>query len=189
MRQSPPNRRVSFPLRHRLLRLAWMVTWTLLASWTPVPLRSWRRALLKLFGARLGPNSDVRGSARVWYPPNLVIGRSSMLAARVNCYNMGMVTIGDHVIVSQDAELIGGTHDVDAESFDLITKPIVVGDWCWIASGATVGPGVTMAEGAVLGARGVAFSALERWTVYAGNPARAIRERRHPARDRRTTGK
>ena len=61
----------SFSLRNRLLRAAWNVSWALLASWTPPQMRFWRRFLLKLFGAQLGESSDVRGSARVWYPPHL----------------------------------------------------------------------------------------------------------------------
>jgi putative colanic acid biosynthesis acetyltransferase WcaF len=53
----------------------------------------------------------------------------------------------------------------------------VLGARSWVAAGAFVGPGVTLGEGAVLGARGVAFGDLEPWTVYIGNPAREIRKR------------
>jgi acetyltransferase-like isoleucine patch superfamily enzyme len=40
------------------------------------------------------------------------------------------------------------------------------------------GPGMTVAQEAVLGARGCAFKDLEAWTVYGGNPARALKRRR-----------
>lgn len=174
----------SFPLRHRLFRAAWIVTWAVLAQWTPPPLHGWRRLLLNLFGARLAPTARVYGRARVWYPPNLVMGAHSVLGPTANCYCMDRVTIGAFVVVSQGAELCGGTHLPDDPDFQLVTKPIVIGDKAWIAADAFVGPGVTVGEGAVLGARAVAFRDLEPWTIYAGNPARPLRERRWPA-DRR----
>jgi putative colanic acid biosynthesis acetyltransferase WcaF len=168
----------SFSLWHRATRAIWGVTWLLLASWTPPQMGAWRCFLLRLFGAKIGKYSDVRGSARVWYPANLVLEDHTILAERVNCYNMALVKVGAWSIISQRATLCGGTHDVDRRDFKLIVKPIMLEPYCWVASEAFVGPGVTMCEGSVLGARGVAFRDLLPWTVYAGNPAQRIRERK-----------
>jgi putative colanic acid biosynthesis acetyltransferase WcaF len=55
--------------------------------------------------------------------------------------------------------------------------PISVGDQAWICADAFVGPGVTVEEGAVVGARAVAVSDVEPWTVVAGNPASHVRDR------------
>jgi putative colanic acid biosynthesis acetyltransferase WcaF len=167
----------SFPLRHRLFRAAWTTAWTLLARWTPPPLHPWRRLVLRAFGARLAPGARVHASARVWYPPNLAMGPHSVLGPRANCYSMDRVTIGAYATVSQGAQLCGGTHDVDGGHFQLVTRPIAIGDHAWIAADAFVGPGVTVGEGAVLGACGVAFRDLDPWTIHAGNPARKLRAR------------
>ncbi|MGK6306489.1 putative colanic acid biosynthesis acetyltransferase [Variovorax sp. DT-64] len=167
----------SFSLRNRLLRAAWNVSWALLASWTPPQMRFWRRFLLKLFGAKLGESSDVRGSARVWYPPHLHLADRALLAERVNCYNMAPITLGRAALVSQGAHLCAGSHDIASETFQLTASPIVIGASAWIAAEAFVGPGVEVGEGAVLGARGVAFRSLDAWTVYGGNPAKAIKPR------------
>jgi putative colanic acid biosynthesis acetyltransferase WcaF len=59
----------------------------------------------------------------------------------------------------------------------LILKPIVIGANAWIAADAFVGPGVTIGDGAVLAARGVAVRDIEPWTVHGGNPAKLIRVR------------
>jgi putative colanic acid biosynthesis acetyltransferase WcaF len=105
------------------------------------------------------------------------MGDGALIAGLVDCYNMALVELGDGALVSQGAVLCAGTHDVDDPSFPLITKPILLGQDCWVASEAFVCPGVTVGPGAVLGARAVAAKDLEPWTIYAGNPARAIRSR------------
>ena len=168
----------SFTLRNRLLRGAWTVTWLLLAAWTPRQLHVWRRFLLRLFGADMAGTADVRGSARVWFPPHLVMADGALIGPRVTCYNMGRVSLGAGALVSQGAHLCAGSHDVDSPVYQLVARPISLGPRVWIAAEAFVGPGVRVGEGAVLGARGVAFRDLDPWTVYAGNPAVALRMRR-----------
>lgn len=168
----------SFTARQRLFRLAWNVTWWALASWTPPPFHPWRRFLLRVFGASLEALTDVRGSARVWYPPNLTMRYRSMIAARVNCYNMDHIELDEHAIVSQGAHLCAGTHDPDDQNFQLRTAPIRIGRNAWIAAEAFVGPGVTIGEGAVLGARAVASKDLAPGMIYVGNPAQPKRRRR-----------
>jgi putative colanic acid biosynthesis acetyltransferase WcaF len=90
---------------------------------------------------------------------------------------MARVHLGRDALVSQGAQLCTGTHQIDDPGFPLRTKPIIIGPKAWIAANAFVGPGVDIGEGAVLGACAVAFSNLRPWTVWAGNPARFLRER------------
>jgi len=172
------QRGASFSLRNRLFRAFWNTSWLLLAAWTPAPFHPWRRLLLRLFGARIAPTARIYGSARIWYPPHLQMGEYAVLGPRANCYCQAPVTIEAHATVSQDAELVTGTHDIDDPHFQLVARPVRVGRHAWVAAGAFVGPGVTIGEGAVLGARAVAFSDLAPWTVYAGNPAKVLRQRR-----------
>ena len=173
----PQEERPSFSLSNRLERALWILTWGLLASWTPPPMRGWRRFLLRCFGATMGAGSDVRCGARVWYPRHLHMGAASVLASGVRCYNMAPITIGAGAIVSQGAHLCAGSHDITSPVFQLTTRPINIGAKAWIAADAFVGPGVDVGEGAVLGARGVTFRSLEPWGVYAGNPAQRIKQR------------
>ena len=163
------------------MRALWIPVWFVGASWTPRQWKAWRRLLLRAFGARMGPGSDVRGSARVWYPPLLEVHADALVGPHVNCYTMGLIVIGRGALVSQGAHLCAGTHDIDSADFQLKARPIHVGARAWIAAEAFVGPGTRIGEGAVVGARAVAFGELKPWTVYSGNPARAIRARRHTA--------
>jgi putative colanic acid biosynthesis acetyltransferase WcaF len=168
----------SFSLANRIYRLTWMMTWALLASWTPPPLHRWRAFLLRLFGARVAPGVHVYGSARIWSPANLTLGRRAGVGPRAILYSMGPITIDEYVVISQGAHICAGTHDVGDAHFQLQARPIHIGTRAWIAAEAFVGPGVTVGAGAVLGARACAMRDLDPWTIYSGNPAQAIRPRR-----------
>jgi putative colanic acid biosynthesis acetyltransferase WcaF len=90
---------------------------------------------------------------------------------------MAQIVLGERAIVSQDATLCAGTHDVTDRHFQLQVRPIALGADAWVAAEAFVGPGVTLGEGAVLGARAVAFKDLDPWTIYVGNPCTALKPR------------
>jgi putative colanic acid biosynthesis acetyltransferase WcaF len=168
----------SFSRANRLYRLAFGITWTLLAAWTPPPMRGWRRWLLRRFGATLAPTANVYGSARIWSPANLIMDDYAAIGPRATIYAMAPIRLGPYAIVSQGAHLCAGTHDIESADFQLRSSPIHVGARAWIAAEAFVGPGVEVGDGAVLGARGCAMRNLDAWTVYSGNPAAPIRPRR-----------
>nr|WP_020184869.1 hypothetical protein [Methylopila sp. 73B] len=179
--------RPTFSRRQRLARLGWRALWLVAARWTPPPLFAWRAAVLRLCGARIAPGARVYPSVAIWWPPNLAMGAHASLGPGVICYDVAPITIEAYAIVSQRAHLCAGGHDIDDPTFPLVARPIVIGRGAWIAAEAFVAPGVTLGEGAVLGARAVATRDLAPWTVYVGNPATAGRQRRrdgaaHPAR-------
>ncbi|MBD8554081.1 putative colanic acid biosynthesis acetyltransferase [Rhizobium sp. CFBP 8762] len=164
----------TFTNRFRFQRLLWMVTWRCLAGWTPPQANAWRLWLLRRFGATLADTARVNSRTTVWWPGNLTMGQHSSFGPGANCYNVAPVTIGDFCNVSQGAHLCTASHNIQEPSFALTFKPIVLHANSWVAAETFVGPGVTVGEGAVLGARGVAFRTLQPWTTYAGNPAQPV---------------
>lgn len=56
-----------------------------------------------------------------------------------------------------------------------LARPIRIGRAAWIGFDCCVLPGVTIGEGAVVGARSVVRNDVEPFTIVAGNPARTIR--------------
>lgn len=155
-----------------------MLGWALLASWTPPQARSWRRVLMRLFGARIAPTANIYSSARIWSPANLVVEDYACIGPRVTVNSMAQITFERYALASQGAHLFPGTHDIEDERFQLKAHPIVVKYRAWVAAEAFVGPGVTLGDGAVLGARACAFGDLDPWMVYVGNPARPLKPRR-----------
>jgi putative colanic acid biosynthesis acetyltransferase WcaF len=160
-----------------MFRAVWSMVWLIMAAWTPVYFQGWRRFLLRLFGAKISPTANIYPTARIWYPPNLEMHDHSCLGPRVTCYSMDRIVLGAKSVVSQGAHLCAGTHDISDPDFRLLHRPIHVGRDAWLAAESFVGPGVSIGEGAVLGARAVTFSDLEPWTVYAGNRAVKIKTR------------
>ncbi len=165
----------------RVSRLAWTVTWALLARWTPVPLHGWRRLLLRIFGARIGADAVIYPSARVWAPWNLVMHSGSCLAEGADCYNVATVTIGTGAIVSQRAYLCTAGHDLHRSDFPLIAGPISIGAGAWVAAEAFVGPGVTIGERGVAAARAVVVHSVGPDEIVASNPAKVIGRRKREA--------
>ena len=164
--------------KHQMIRLMWGVVWAVFARPLPRSVGSgWKRLLLRLFGAKLHSTAVVYSSAKVYYPANLVMGEYSCLASDVDCYNVDKITIGANTTVSQGAYLCTASHDITNPLNPLITSPIVIGDQAWIAADAFVGMGVTIGEGAVVGARAAVFKDVEPWTVVGGNPAKFIKKR------------
>lgn len=137
----------------------------------------WRAFLLRLFGARLGPNVRVRASVRIEIPWNLSIGSNSSIGDFAIVYCLGPITIGRNSSVSQYAHLCAGTHETNTRRMLLLRPPITIGDYVWIATDVFVGPGVTIGDGTLVGARSSVFSDLPPGVVAVGSPARPIRPR------------
>jgi len=144
----------------------------------------WRRFLLRRFGAKIADSVHVMRTSKVTCPWNLTMGRNSCLGEGAHAYCLGPITIEDRVSISQNVHLCAGTHDYTRPDMPLIRPPITVKTDAWLAADSFVGPGVTVGEGAILGARGCAFTDLEPWTIYGGNPAKAIKARPYAGSER-----
>ena len=156
------------------------VLWTLalpLFRFSPRPFFGWRRFVLRLFGARIGNGAHVYPSARVYLPWNLTLGAEASIGEWALIYNLGPVTIGDRATISHRAHLCAGTHDYLDPALPLLRLPIVIGPQAWVCADAFIGPGVTVGEGAVIGAAAVVTRDVEAWSVVGGNPARLIKRR------------
>lgn len=101
----------------------------------------------------------------------------SCIGPKVDCYNQGKISIGNQTNISQKTYLCASTHDFTIFNFPLILKPIQIGNQVWIAADAFIAPGISIGEGAVVGAKAAVFKNVDAWTVVGGNPAKFIKER------------
>jgi len=167
----------TFSLGNRFKRAMWAITWLCFARWTPPPAHRIRIALLRVFGAQVSWKAYVYPNVEIWAPWNLVIDDYGTLARNVICYNIAPIVVGKRAVVSQGAHLCTGSHDFLDPAFPLTARPIFIGRRAWVCADAFVGPGVTLGDGAILAAAGMAHRDLLPWSIYGGNPANLIRER------------
>ncbi len=142
---------------------------------SPLPWPSLLRvSLLRLFGAKVGIQNVIRSGVNISFPWRFVSGDHVWIGEDAAILTLAMVTLGSHVCISQKAYLCTGSHDWRKDTFDLITRPIVVEDECWVAAQAFVGAGVTVGRGSVVSAGAVAMKSIPPDSLVTGNPA-AIR--------------
>ncbi|MEO6924298.1 MAG: putative colanic acid biosynthesis acetyltransferase [Bryocella sp.] len=173
--------RPAFSLGNRARRATWNVAWLLLYRASLRPMHGWRAMLLRAFGATLGSNCHFYPKSKVWAPWNLTCEDHVAAGDGVEIYNPSPVYLASHVILSQDCYLCGATHEYNDAGFPLVSYRMRVGAYAWMCARSSVAPGVNVGDGAVLGLGAVATKDLDAWTVYAGNPAVAVKARvRHP---------
>ena len=172
-----PYHRASFGLGNRLARLLWQAVYLLFYRTSPRPFHAWRALLLRLFGAKLGPGCHFYPSGKVWAPWNLVCEDCCTLGDGAEIYNPSPIYLESHCVISQQAYVCGATHDYNDPEFPMISYPMRLGAYSWICARASVGPGVKVGAGAVLGLGSVATRDLEPFGVYAGAPAQKLKER------------
>lgn len=93
-----------------------------------------------------------------------------------NCLMMaaGTITIEDDAQVAANVQLISNNHDIHDRKI-LVCNPVVLKKNCWIGAGASILPGVTVGENAIVGAGSVVTKDVEANTIVAGNPAKVIK--------------
>jgi len=166
-------------LKSKLGRVIWNVVWLLLFRLTPRGnlFRPWRIALLKLFGAKVQWSSNVLPSCKIWQPWNLTMGAYACLSENVDCYTVAPIVIGEQTTISQGVKLCTAGHDITSKIMELTYKPITIGANVWVAGWSIILPGVTIGEGAVVGAGSVVTRDVAPWSVVAGNPAKFVKKR------------
>jgi len=133
--------------------------------------------LLKLFGAKVGSNINIKPCVNIKYPWLLEIGNNVWLGE--NCWidNLGRIQIGNNVSISQGAILLTGNHNYKKEAFDLMIGEIVLEDGVWVGAKSVVCPGLTMHLHSILSVGSVLTKDAEAYGIYQGNPAVYMKKR------------
>lgn len=126
---------------------------------------------------------------RIIGDPRVIIGRD----AYINCFSMiaGEITIGANVLISQYVNIWGrahrfqekdrliwdqyGRHGIDDQGYDVAA--VAIGRGAWIGPHVTVFRGITIGEGAVIGANSVVTGDVPAFGICYGTPARVVRYR------------
>ncbi len=165
------------PGRPLVIQMLWFLVGLPLLRCPMIPFNGFRCALLRVFGARVGPGVVVKPGVRVKYPWLLIVGANAWLGEDCWIDNLVPVEIGANACVSQGAYLCTGNHDWSDRAFGLIAAPITVEEGAWVGARSVVCPGVTLGPLAILTAGSVAQKSIPASEIHSGNPAVFRRQR------------
>lgn len=128
----------------------------------------------ELFLGNIGENSRVMPPVTVVRGNSVKIGRNVTVMNNALFMAAGGITIEDDVLVAANVQIISNNHDLHDHAV-LTCKPVHLKRNCWIGAGATILPGITVGENAVVGAGAVVTKDVEDNTVVGGNPAKVLK--------------
>lgn len=128
----------------------------------------------ELFTGGLGKDSRVLPPFYANLAANIHIGNNVVIMPYCKCMSAGNIYIEDDARIALNVSLLTNNHDLYERDI-LTVKDIRICKNAWIGAGATILPGVTIGENAVVGAASVVTKDVAPNTVVAGNPARVIR--------------
>ena len=106
------------------------------------------------------------------------IGRGSIVNSGTILDGRGAeLRIGEYVDIAPNVRIWTLDHDPNSPRHAERPRPVTIENYVWIASGATILPGVTLGQGCVVAAGSVVTRDVEAYAVVGGIPARKIGER------------
>lgn len=109
-------------------------------------------------------------------------GRGLVVNSNTYFHGIGGITIGDDVLIGPNVVISSGEHQYRTGRMPVKLQPIVpkritIGDGVWIGANAVIMPGITLAEGTIVGAGAVVTKSTQPYTIVAGVPAKQIGSR------------
>jgi acetyltransferase-like isoleucine patch superfamily enzyme len=143
-----------------------------------LPFRFLRLTFMKLFLENCGKRVYFSRNIDIRKPKNISIGNYVILNKRVLLDGRGgLLIIGNNVDIAQDCNIWTLEHDTHSDFHSIEGKPVIIGDYVWIASRATILPGVTIGKGAVVASGAVVTKDVPQNAIVGGVPAKIIGHR------------
>lgn len=142
--------------------------------------KKFRQWCAKGFCKAIGDNVNIEKGAYI--PDDLIIGNNSGIG--VNAEIGGGTSIGKNVMMGPDCIIYTSTHRHDRIDIPMgkqgmtDIQPVHIGDDCWIGTRVIIMPGVSIGEGAIIGACAVVTKDIPSYAVAAGVPAKVVKYRK-----------
>lgn len=154
---------------------SWLTNGVVASYFFPARIRT---QLLKMLGLDVSSRASVRPgvffrSKKVKIGPGTFIGFNAFFDCRAG------IVIGKNVGIGSYTVFVDHDHDIDDPSRRAgvgFAKPIVIGDGVRISTRTMIMPGVTVGDGAVIGAGSIVTRDVEAHCLYFGSPAKKQRE-------------
>lgn len=109
------------------------------------------------------------------------IGEYCTFLYRFQCNAAESINIGNYVLAASNVLITDSDHIIESagipvtKNFKLKSKPVSIGNNCWIGQNAVILKGATIGDNCIIGANSVVIGKVENNSVVAGNPARLIK--------------
>lgn len=119
------------------------------------------------------------------FHPEIHIGKNCNIGAWNHITATNRIEIGDNLLTGKWVTITDNNHgETNLETLQtpplmrlMVSKgPVIIGKNVWIGDKATILPGVTIGEGAVIAANSVVTKDVPAYSVVAGNPARVVKQ-------------
>ena len=108
---------------------------------------------------------------------NIHVGKNVFINSGCCFQDQGGIFIGDGVLIGHNVVLATLNHDIDPQKrSDMFPAPIRIGNNVWIGAQATVLPGVTIDDGAIIAAGAVVSRDVPANVIVGGVPAKIIKK-------------
>jgi len=148
-----------------------------------IPSHHLRRFFYRLCGIKIGTGSTIHMWANFYYPPNIRIGKDTIVGENAVLDGRASLNIGDHVDIASEVMIYNSQHNLSEEDFADVEKavlgPVNIDDYVFIGPRAIILPGVTIKKGAVVGAGAVVTKDVDEFKIVGGVPAKEIGERQN----------
>ena len=135
-----------------------------------------REYVSAITGRKVDESTTIFAPLYVNFGQFIQLGKNVFINHACSFLDMGGITIEDDVLIGPRVNLVTENHPLDpSDRRALITKPIVIKRKAWIGAGATILPGVTIGENAVIAAGAVVSKDVPASTVVGGVPAKFIK--------------
>ncbi len=136
-----------------------------------------RRLFFELIGQETDETFGLFPPFYTDYGRNITVGKRVFINMGCCFQDQGGITIGDDVLIGHQVVIATLNHDLNpAKRGSMAPAPVKIGNKVWIGAHATVLPGVTVGEGAVIAAGAVVTKDVPANTVVAGVPAKPIKK-------------
>lgn len=139
-----------------------------------MPMTAEYDALMREIFTDLGAGSIVHAPLIAIRPHMVHIGQRVVVMNGCLMMAAGGIAIEDDAMIAANVQLISNNHDLENRMM-ITCKPVRICKRAWIGAGATILPGVTVGENAVVGAASVVTRDVPANAIAVGNPARIAR--------------
>ncbi|RCR67410.1 DapH/DapD/GlmU-related protein [Larkinella punicea] len=135
-----------------------------------------RKRLSAIIGSEVDASTTVFPPFYTNFGRFITLGKNVFINHACSFLDIGGITIEDEVQIGPRVNLTSENHPIDpADRQTLIPKPVVIKRNAWIGAGATILPGVTVGENAVVAAGAVVSRDVPPNAVVAGVPAKVVK--------------